>query len=63
MASAHESFIVYQDLNDRSNVIVVRADDMVVGTFQMMAGPFDDEREAERVAEELRRTGASSPQG
>lgn len=55
------NYLVYQDLNDRSNVMVARGDEMVAGTFNLVAGPFDSEAEAEKEAARIRRDGAAKP--
>ena len=47
-------YVVYQDLNDASVVLVCRTDEIVAGTFKVVAGPFDRQDEAEKAARKVR---------
>ena len=51
---ANPKWYVYQNLNDKADVIVASDETMVAGIYALQDGPFDSKKDAERRADEIR---------
>lgn len=49
------TWYVYQNLNDKADVIVASDQVMVAGIYTLADGPFDSERKARRRADEIKK--------
>lgn len=52
--AAKKTYYVYQNLNDKKDLIVASDQVMVAGIYTLADGPFDTEREARERAKELK---------
>lgn len=52
--TATKTWYVYQNLNEKTDVIVASDQVMVAGIYTLADGPFDTEKEAKERAEEIR---------